>query len=155
MKKLLIPVLLILTLLIGFIIYAVSYNFNRVQYEKDVLSHLMNLQEGGQLTAQYNGQTTLVLGNNVVRIQKVLGVSDRRKLYLKPDYDEDEAIVLDFSDGAQYIIAVDESMHDAVFIKYSYRNKETWYRVDGYNSFGWAQRAISPEGITSENQVIE
>ncbi len=155
MKKFLIPVLVILGIFLATTIFAIYLNYSKVQYEKDLLFHNLRLEDGGELICEYNGMTTRILGGNITRISKVVSVSERRRLFKEPEYNKDEAIYIQFSDGAEYIIAVDESMEDAVFVIYKYKNKEQYYSIQGYNSFDWAQRAVSPEGTSSTNEVIE
>ena len=154
MKKILIPTLIVLGLLVGAIVYVISYSFNRVQYEKDLLTHIVDVGEGGQLVAEYDSLNLCILGNNIKRLQRVLGVSERERLFLKPDYDKDQAIILKFSDGAEYIIVANQTEEDAIFLGYSYKSKNQWYSISGYKSMDWTQRAVSPEGINTPNEVI-
>ncbi|MBN2878305.1 MAG: hypothetical protein JXN65_01625 [Clostridia bacterium] len=155
MKKFLIPVLTILGIFLVTAVFAIYLNYSKVQYDKDLLFHNLRLQDGGELICEYNGMTTRILGGNVSRISKVVNVYEKRRLFKEPEYNKDEAIYLTFSDGAEYIIAVDESMDDAVFVIYKYKNKEQYYSIQGYHSFDWAQRAVSPEGTSNPNEVVE
>ena len=155
MKKIIIPLVVFFVITIGGIIFAVSDSYTKVQYEKDALFHMMSLEEGGSLVAEYDNTVTKVLGRNISRINKVITVSELKRLYSKPDWDENAAIFLRFSDGAEYIIAEDPSVDDGVFILYSYKNKKLRFKVNGYNSFDWAKKAISSDGIFNENEVLD
>ncbi len=155
MKKFIIPVIIMIAIFVGSAIFAVYLNYTVVQYEKDLLWHIMTLEEeGGELTAEYDGQTVRVLGNNIIRISKIVSVYERKHIFKEPVYDEDKAVFLHFSDGAEFVVFEDTQEDDAVYIIYTYKKKELFFHVQGYNSWSWLQKAISPEGISSPNEVI-
>ncbi|GEM_PF-1022647 len=155
MKKILIPIGLIFAVGLGLIVFSVYRAYHNVQYEKDMIAHVMEVNKGGELIAEYNGVKTRVLGSNIVRIRSVLTVSDRQRVYTKPDCDTENAVKLTFSDGAEYIVANDPAGVDSVFVLYSYKNKKLYFKIEGYKTMDWTLRAISPEGIAYENEVIE
>lgn len=155
MKKILIPIFIFLAFAIGFLIFITSLSYSRIQYEKDTLAHVMDVDSGGELVAEYNGETTKVLGQNVYRIKSSITVTERERLFSKPKYNSDEVITLKFSDGATYIVVQDDSENDSVFIIYNYKGKNLYLKIEGYNSFSWVKRAISPQGIFNENIVIQ
>lgn len=154
MKKILIPTFLILAAMIGGVVFAISFSYNNVQYGKDIIAHCQSL-DNGELVAEYHDQTTYVQGKNVDRICKVISISARKRFYIAPKYDEADAIYLTFPNGARYILVPDDSNDDAIFLLYYYKNKKNYYSISGYNSMGWATRAISPEGIAVENTVVD
>lgn len=154
MKKILIPAIIFMSVLIGFITFGISRSYAKVQYEKDVLSHVMSARSEGNLEAEYQGTKTKVLGQNVQRINAVLTVSEMKRLYKKPPFDEENGVYLSFPDGAEFILVVDPDIADGAYIKYSYKNRNKWFHVEGYDTMMWATRAISPEGIYIENESI-
>lgn len=154
MKKILIPVIIFMAALIGFITFGISRSFAKVQYEKDVMGHVMSVGKEGDLEAQYNGTKTNVVGQNVRRINSVLTVSEMERVYKKPPLDEDRGVFLSFPDGAEFILIEDPEVEDGAYIRYSYKKKVRWYRVEGYETMMWVTRAISPEGIYTENEMI-
>ena len=155
MKKFLIPVIVFFIVVIGGIIFAISTNYVKVQFSKDLMFHMMALQDGETLTAEYNNVTTNVVGRNLQRVNSVLGVSAINRVYKKPGFDSDKAVYLTFSHGAEYIVAVDPSESDGVFIFYEYKNKKQVFKVSGYNSITWIKKAVSPSGIYNNNEVLD
>lgn len=155
MKKFLIPVIVFLVIAVGSIVVAVSMSYSRVQYGKETYMHLARFQDGGELLAEYDGVTTKIHIDNVYKIMKSISVTESDYLVSKPEYNSEAAITLKFSDGATYIVAHDESEDDSIFVIYSYDGKEFYLRTKGYNSFSWVERGISPEGIYSENEVLD
>lgn len=154
MKKIIVSLIIFFVFSIGSIVFAVSLNYNKVQYGKDILFHIMNVEEDGELIAEYNDQTTSVLGRNINKLHSILTVSAMKRLFSNPEWDTNSAITLNFSNGAEYIIAKDLSVDDGVFILYTYKNRKLRYKIEGYGSFNWAEKAVSPEGIYNENIII-
>lgn len=155
MKKLVIPVVIILLCGIGFLVYILSMSYNRVQYKNDTSAHFMDVDTGGELIAEHNGIETKVLGQNVFRIKNAITVSEMKRINSMPEYNSDTAIKLKFSDGAMYVIADDGSEDDIAFIMYSYKGKNQYFKIEGYKTYSWIERAVSPEGIYHENKVIQ
>lgn len=155
MKKVIIPVIAFFVLSIGFIVFSISQSYVKVQYGKDAMFHMMTLDDGATVTATCDGVSTNVIGRNTQRIYSTLTVSELKRIFKKPEWDEKSAIYLNFSDGAKYIIAHDPSENDGVFIFYTYKNKTLRFKVSGYNSYNWLKRAISPEGIFNKNELLD
>ena len=155
MKKILIPVIIFFVIVIGGIAFAVSDSYSKVQYGKDAMFHMMTMEDGGVMSAEYNGTNTQVVGRNTSRVYSVLTVSALKRVYSKPDITDNEAVYINFTDGAAYIIYKDPSVTDGVFIFYTYKGKKLYLKVDGYNSFTWIKKAISPSGIFNENIVLD
>ena len=154
MKKILIPLIIFMTALIGFVTFGISHSYAKVQYKKDVMSHVMSVGAEGNLEAEYQGTRTNVLGQNVRRINTVLTVSEMKRIYLKPPLDEENGVYLSFPDGAEFILIEDLDADDGAYIRYSYKNRDKWFRVEGYDTMMWVTRAISPEGLYTENESI-
>ncbi|MCK5759019.1 MAG: hypothetical protein KAH14_07980 [Clostridiales bacterium] len=154
MKKIIIPVVIFFIIVIGSIAFAVADSYAKTQYGKDTMFHMMTLSEGEILTGEYKDVKTQVTGRNTQKIYSVISVWELKRLYKRPAWDAEEAVYLNFSDGAEYIVAVDPSINDGVFIIYSYKNRTKYFKVNGYNTMSWVKKAISPSGIYSTNEVI-
>lgn len=154
MKKILIPVVIFFIIVIGSISFAVADSYAKTQYGKDTMFHMMTLSEGGILIGEYNDVKTQVTGRNTQKVYSVISVFELKRLYRKPDWGSEETVYLNFSDGAEYIITTDPSIHDGVFIIYTYKNKTKYFKVSGYNTMSWVKKAVSPSGIYSTNEVI-
>lgn len=154
MKKYLLVVIILLGGMIAVVAVTISGNYNKVQFSKDLQYHMTTISEGGTLTATYKDTTTNVVGRNLQRINSVVGVSAAERTFKRPEYDENDAVTLSFSHGAEYIIVPNPDVEDGVFIFYSYKNKDQVYKVSGYNSMIWVRKAISPSGIYNPNEVL-
>jgi len=156
MKKVVIPVLVFLGLLLGAVIFFVGVRYSQVQYEKDTQVHFNAIAEdGGEMTAVCGDQTTRISSDNWGRAEWLFTITERRRLVFKPNADMDDAIRFSFSDGAEYTVVSDTSADDAAYIGYTYEGRTKWFRVEGYKVMDWATRLASPEGIYSPNEVIE
>lgn len=155
MKKYLIPALVLLAALIGLVVFFVSMGYQKVQFANNISTHIAHVEEDGTLFAEYDGQKTQVVGQNIYYIKSSLTVYDRKKLYLKPDYDSETAVYLSFSDGAEIIVAIDDSVDDGVFVHYTYKGKNIWLSIKKFKTMHWIARAISPEGIYNKNIIVE
>jgi hypothetical protein len=82
-------------------------------------------------------------------------VTERKRLFIKPQFDPGSAVTLHFPDGAEYIVATDTSGGDAAFILYSYQGKKLYFGIKGYKTMESTVRAISPEGYYNANDVIK
>jgi hypothetical protein len=154
MKKFLVPVGLIFVIGLGLIVFSIYRGYQNTQYEKDMMAHVMAVNRGGELIAEYNGAKTRVLGSNIGRIRSILTVTARQRVYTKPRCDTENAVKLTFSDGAEYIVAQDPAGGDSAFVLYSYKGKKLYFKIEGYKTLDWTIRAVSPEGIAEENEVI-
>ena len=154
MKKILIPLIIFMSALIGFITFGISRSYAKVQYEKDVMGHVMSIDAEGNLEAEYQGTRTKVIGQNIRRIKSVLTVSEMKRIYKKPPLDEENCVYLSFPDGAEFILIEDPKAADGAYIRYSYKRRVKWFHVEGYDTIMWATRAVSLEGIYTENESI-
>ena len=62
MKRTLIPVILFLAVGIGILAYSFSLSYSKMQYEKDILLHILNLDDNGELTAEFTFRWKLSSG---------------------------------------------------------------------------------------------
>ena len=71
MKKYLIPAVAILSVLVGIVIFFVYLGYEKVHYANTVASNIKHVyEEGGELTAEYMGQKTQVVGQNINVVKK-------------------------------------------------------------------------------------
>jgi len=155
MKKVLFFTLVPIALILGSIIFAIWVSYGYVQYQNDTYFHVMGAMEDERAVAEYNGTTTMISGGNLRKINNLLTPSELKRRFVHPDFNEDECIRLSFPDGAEYLVMRNEDTEDGVHIRYTYQKKKQYYRVEGYKTFEWLQKAISPEGIYGENEPAE
>lgn len=156
MKKIVIPVAVFMVFIIAGIVFTISLSYAQVEYDKATLVHKLDASRGGgELLAEYMGQKTRVAILNLDRVEWLVTISERRRLFFRPKYDAETAVYLHFSDGAEYIVAENPNEEDSVFVLYGYQNKNLYFSITGYSAMSWAVRVVSPEGIYSTNEVIE
>ena len=156
MKKVVIPILIFLGLLLGAVVFFVGVRYSQVQYEKDTQAHFMAIAEdGGELTAVCGDQMTRISADNWGRAEWLFTITERRRLAFKPDVSMDDAICFTLSNGAEYTVVSDTSAEDAAYLHYTYNSRSLWFRIEGYKMVEWATRLASPEGIYSPNEIIE
>ena len=156
MKKLLVIVIAFMVIGLLAIAIPISLRYDYIQYEKDMMARDMKLQDGGDVLAAYQDQRMRILGGNIGRLEWVLTLTDRQRVFRKPSYDPSEAAVIDFPDGARYIVVPDPEVADKIFIFYTYKDKDRCYTIpSGYNAMNWVLTAIRAEGVNSPNEVID
>ncbi len=153
MKKIVIAVVVLLLLGLAGIIMPLSMHYDAVQMEKDMIAHVMSTAED-DLLASWAGQTTKVTGRNIDRVVSALTPTERKLLFRKPAFTEDNAITLDFPNGASFLIAELDPELDQVVVVYRYKRKIRYLSITGYKTFSWLSRAVSPEGIYNENELL-
>jgi hypothetical protein len=153
LKKIVIAVALFMAIGLTAIIIPLSLRFDTVQYEKDMLAHVISCDEG-DLIAEYEGQRTRVLGRNISRIASTLSPVARKRLLREPAIDPAQAAVIRFPDGAVFTIAESGAAKDQAYVIYRYKGKNRYFSITGYNTFSWILRAISPEGVYNENELL-
>lgn len=153
MKKIVIAVTLFFVIGLTALIVPLSLRFDTVQYEKDMLAHVISCDEG-DLIAEYDGQRTRVLGRNISRIASTLSPVARRRLLREPVIDLAQAAIIRFPDGAVFTIAASDTGEDQAYVIYRYKGKNRYFSITGYNTFSWILRAISPEGVYNPNELL-
>ncbi|MDW7658768.1 MAG: hypothetical protein SCM11_16490 [Bacillota bacterium] len=153
MKKIVIAVTLFLVIGLTALIVPLSLRFDTVQYEKDMLAHVISCNEG-DLIAEYEGQRTRVLGRNISRIASTLSPAARKRLLWEPAIDLEQAAVIRFPDGAVFTIAESEAAKDQAYVVYRHKGRSRYFSITGYNTFSWIIRAISLEGVYNENEQL-
>lgn len=153
LKKIVIVVVVFLLLGLMGIIIPLSLHYDTVQMEKDMIAHVMSTAEG-ELIASRAGQTTKVTGRNIDRIASALTPTERQRLFRKPAFDEADAIFLNFPNGASFIIAEVDPELDKAIVVYRYKRKIRYLSINGYKTFSWISRAVSPEGVYNENELL-
>lgn len=154
MKKLVWIVVIFLVAAITALVIPIALRYEHIQFEKDMMAHVMSCDDGG-LIAEYKGQTTRVIGRNIDRVSSSLTVTERKKLFRKPEYDAESAITLRFPDGAVFTVAPSQSDDETAFVHYQYKRENRYFSITGYRTIHWITQAISPKGLYQENEVIE
>ncbi|MDD4139499.1 MAG: hypothetical protein PHX81_04720 [Eubacteriales bacterium] len=153
MKKIIIIIAVVMAVGLTAIIVPIALRYDSVQYEKNMLAHIMSSDDG--LVAEYDGQKTLVVGRNINRVASTLSPATRKRLFRKPDFDPNQTVVITFPDGARFTVSPAGESGDTAYIVYSHRSQTRYFSVTGLKTFDWITRAISPEGVYNENEIID
>lgn len=142
MKKLVIPVVVLLVLGIAAIIIPLTMRYDYVQYEKNVLAHFMSCDDDQTPTAEYQGVKTQIPEKQLNRLQWLLTITERQRVFIFPEYDAAAAVTIVFPDDASFTIVEAADAADKVFIFYTYNGKKRCYSVEGYDAFQWLLKII-------------
>ena len=143
MKKLIIPVVVLLLLGIAAVAVPIALRYDYVQYEKNVLAHFMSGDDTQAPTAEYQAEKTQIPEKQMDRLQWLLTITERQRVFIFPDYDAAAAVIVAFPDGALFTIVEAADAPDKVFIFYTYNGKRRCYSVEGYNAFQWLLKIIN------------
>jgi len=153
MKKYVIIVAAFIVLGIVALAIPMWIRYDYIQYEKDIQAHVLSCSKG-DLIAEYKGEKTKVLGQNISKLQTVITVSERSLVFFRPKYDPETAVKLTFPDEAELVIVEDSAKTDKIYIFYHHQSANRCYAVEGYDAFNWITEAISPEGIYQANELM-
>lgn len=152
-KKSLVAVVVFLIVGIAAIIFPLSMRYDFIQYEKDMQSHVMSLDDG-PLHGEYNGIKTQVIGGNIGRVVSTLTPSSRKRLYKTPDIDPADRLTVIFPDGARFDAYPSITDSETTYIHYQYQSKDRWLSISRLDTMNWLKKAVSPEGTSNENEVV-
>ena len=105
------------------------------------------------LRAEQQGVVTRVVGNNLSRISRLLTPSEAEHLMRVPEMEPE--ITLTFSNGDIIYLAADDGAEDRAIVLLEYGGKRTAFASEGYRVMKNVGVAISPEGFSGENILVE
>lgn len=155
MKKVVIPVIIFFIIALAAVYMPLSIRFDYFRYENELTAHLAGQKTGGEIFAEYKGQRTRVMDGNADKLIWAVTLTDRKRIFMKPGYDPTEAVMVFFPDGAELIIAPLEKTGDKVLIVHIFEGRTRYYSLEGYNTIGWVQKSICPEGYYVPNEVVK
>lgn len=155
MKKVVIPIVIFFIIAIASIYIPVSMRLDYFRYENELTAHLAAQKEGGEIIAEYKGQKIRLLDGNADKLIWAATLTERQRIFKKPDYDETAAVTIFFPDGAQLIFAPLEETGDKALIVHIFEGRTRYYSLKGYKTMEWVQRIISPEGYYVPNEEIK
>lgn len=154
LKKILIVVGVVF--LIGILLVAVplSGRFDKIQYEKRLeMDALVAASREDGLRAESGGIVTLVSPMNADRISRSLTPSEaKRERFVSV---EDPEIVLTYANGDVVSLKADPKKEDRALVQLQYEGKKIIVSIEGYRVMHTVAAAISPEGFSGENVVVE
>lgn len=142
--------------LIGILLVAVplSGRFDKIQYEKRLeMDALVAAGREDGLRAESGGTVTLVSPMNADRISRSLTPSEaKRERFVSV---EDPEIVLTYANGDVVSLKADPKKEDRALVQLQYEGKKIIVSIEGYRVMRTVAAAISPEGFSGENVVVE
>lgn len=154
MKKVLI--LTGVLLLTGILLVAVplSNRFSTIQYTKAMeMNALIAGDEDGWLHAQNGGVVTQVTGGNIGRVTRMLTLSQVQRAHFEKKLDAE--ITLEYSNGDVLYLASDPDAQDRVLIYQVTDGGPATFAIEGYQVMEAVRTAVSPEGFSGANTVME
>lgn len=155
MKRILIPVGVVSTILLGFLIWLVVQSYNDNIYERHLLTHFGSVSEQASAIAEYDGLRVCVSPENLLRINDDLGRKSRKRVTFRPDYIEETQVRITFPDGAEFLIAEDPDDAKLCYILYTYDGTQLYYSTSNLDTLGWVRKAVSLEGLYVPNQLLD
>ena len=142
--------------LIGILLVAVplSGRFDKIQYKKRLeMDALVAAGREDGLRAESGGIVTLVSPMNADRISRSLTPSEaKRERFVSV---EDPEIVLTYANGDVVSLKADPKKEDRALVQLQYEGKKIIVSIEGYRVMRTVAAAISPEGFSGENVVVE
>ena len=147
-------VVVFILVVITVLVMILSYRIDFIRYENDMIKYITPAAADDAAYAEYNGTKTLLSVNNCEKIRAILTVSERKKLYFKPDISNcEDVVVLTFGDELSITVAADPLEEDLVYVIYE-GNKTRYMSIKGYNTMHWLTIAVSVEGYDGPNYKL-
>lgn len=144
----------ILTLVVAFSWISKSWISSNYIKEMQILGLTVNMDEG-YLQANDGEVQVLLLGRNLNRAIDTLSVPDHKVLSRKPNYNEEDAILLIASTGQTFIVApaIDhDGKDDLAYIIYTSEDSENYFSLEGYQTMKWMKDVTGLEGVYGPNE---
>ena len=153
--RVLLPVLAVIIVGLGSLAFTIWRGIIMNRYRSDVELHLLTVSSEWPLQAEYQGRKTLVSNDNLNRIHWALTLSQINLRLLEPQTNGAEEIHLALPTGAVYTIAPETADPNTAVIRYRFGSERRTVSIRGFAVLDWLRRAISEEGITRRNRVVD
>lgn len=159
MKKtviLVVSILLLLTLAIG---YGIGRSTAFMTHKRQCSDHLINAAhgEGVSVGTDLDGTLTELTYSNIDAFLRAVTRTETEVVLFVPGLEDMPGVSVKFSDGA--VIEVfdggEKDGDDLVYIRHSWRNRTTTFRLMGYNTFPRVRECIGVDGYNESNRLIE
>lgn len=138
MKRILIVAGGCFVILIGAIVFFCSYNFDKINFGKELLMYSDAGNQENKVFIIYNGDTTEITGYNRTSLYQTLlrGQSTRKRCYIAKKESLQELELL-FGDEVSVIVKRLSEEHDEVFIIYRnlIKKRTKYYTVDSVKTW--------------------
>jgi len=155
MKKWLIILAVFFVLGFAAVSIPVALSFDAQRYDAERVMHEAALVQVGTMIAEYGDVKTEVVGANPMRVFWVTYMESGTRVFRKPVYVEEDAITVEVSDGARFIIGRDPSGADITYVLSYFDGRTRYFRLEKLNAHGWAMKAVQPDGFYNENILLE
>lgn len=155
MKKVVIPIIIFFIVATASVYIPVSIRLDYFRYENELIAHLAAQKEGGDIIAEYKGRMTRLMDGNADKLIWAATLTERQRIFIKPEYDQSEAVTVTFSDGGELIFAPLEQTGDKALIAHDFEGRTRYYSLKGYKTMEWVLKIISPEGYYAPNEAVK
>ncbi len=154
MKKILIAVLALLAAGVMMIAIPLSGRFAVIQYKRRVeMDALAAEGEDGWLRAERGGVVTLLEGDNIRRVTRLITPIELTRAYSQRQAQEE--IRLTYSSGDTLRLLSDAAREDRVLIEFTSGGQDALFALEGRHVLEALEEAVSPEGFSGANTVVE
>ena len=155
MKKIVVPVVIILLILTFAVGYGVGRATNFMTHQRWCSDHLISVaqEENLPVAEDKDGERTSMTYVNVRAFLNAVTRTETGYTMFAFGLDEMPKVTVTFSDGAviEVFDAGEKDGDDIVYIRHSWRNKSKLFRLSGYNTFDRVSQTVSISGYNEKN----
>lgn len=155
MKKIVIPVIVLLLALTAAIGFGISRATNYMTHERWCSDHLISVaqEEGLTIAEDKDGERTSLTYSNVRAFLNAVTRTETGYVLYAFGLDDMPVVTVSFSDGAviEVFDAGEKDGKDVVYIRHNWRNKSKVFRLVGYNTFDRISQTVSITGYNEKN----
>lgn len=143
MKKIIVPVVLVLAAVIGLFVYYAAQRFDNLSFRSELASHLAQATAAGTLAAEQDGvSVSLPSGDPLLRVLS-RGQSERVRLQEAPqDFYAKITLLMEEMTFSLYALNTDQ---ETVVLEKDLNGSKRWYSLSGYAMYHWLCQATGLE----------
>jgi hypothetical protein len=152
-KKIVIAICALLAAGVVCIAIPMAGRYDQIQYKRAMEMDALIAGGDGWLRAAQGGAATLVKGDNIPRVARLITPTVLTREYSLGD--AEERVKLTFSNGDTVRLLSDEGEGDRVLIEVKARSVKALFAMEGRNILEAVKEAVSPEGFSGANEIVE
>ncbi len=157
MKKTIIPVILLLLLLTVLIGYGIGRSTAFMTHKRQCSNHLIYAahEPGANVGEDVDGTLTELTYSNIDAFLRAVSRTETDLSLFALGLDKMPCVKVTFADGAviEVFDAGQKDGEDLVYIRHSWKNRKTTFRLMGYNTFARVRECIGIDGYNESNGI--
>ena len=142
MKKIVIPVVLLLALMVGTVGGLLWMRLDYLNYELDLVRYLGAAMEHDALTASYDGTVVRLDQGRAEQLRGILCRTERKLELFHPPAGTGDVLTLTLDDRLTITVEQPDPEKDAVYIAMQGDGVRRTYSLSGYNTMEWLKRLM-------------